>query len=254
MLERKARVSQLIAPLLTFFLLLITWEMAASTFHINKIILPAPSDIAFAFKANYVVLFKETGITLLEAVLGFLLGSFIAYLAAFAFVHSPVIQDAIFPYAVALKSTPLVAIAPLLVIWFGNGILSKVVMSALVAFFPVLVNAVKGLASIDTEILELMKSLSATRWQVFCKIRFYNSLGYLFSALKTATSLSVVGAVIGEFTGSMRGIGHLISTSSYYLETPLMFAGIMMISLGGILFFWLIGLLESKFVFWEPQL
>jgi NitT/TauT family transport system permease protein len=252
-LERKVRVGRLTTPLITFALLLIAWEIAASVFHINKVILPAPSDIALAFKANYALLFKETGITLLEALLGFLLGSFVAYLIALAFVHSRIVQDAFFPYAVAIKATPLIAIAPLLVLWFGNGMLSKVVMSALVAFFPVLVNSVKGLSSIDTEVLELMKSLSATRWQVFRKIRFYNSLGYLFSALKTATSLSVVGAVIGEFTGSTSGIGHLISTSSYYFETPLMFAGIMMISMGGILFFWLVSWLENRFVFWESQ-
>ena len=190
---------------------------------------------------------------MLEAVLGFLLGSAAAYLTAVAFVHTRLIQDAFFPYAVALKSTPLIAIAPLIVLWFGNGILSKVVMSALVAFFPVLVNTVKGLSSIDKEVLDLMKSFSASRWQVFAKIRFYNSLGYLFSALKISTSLAVVGAVIGEFTGATQGIGHLISTSSYYLETPLMFAGIVMISLGGILFFWLVGFLESKIVFWETQ-
>jgi NitT/TauT family transport system permease protein len=229
------------------------WELASAGFGFNKVILPAPSDIALAFRAHYPALLRETGVTMLEAVLGFFLGSAAAYLLAVAFVHSRLTQAAIFPYAVALKSTPLIAIAPLLVIWFGNGILSKVVMSALVAFFPVLVNSVKGLVSVDAEVLELMDSLSASRWQVLLKIRFPNSLGYLFSALKTATSLSVVGAVIGEFTGSTVGIGHLITTSSYYLETPLMFAGIMMISLGGILFFWFIGFLEQQLIFWEAH-
>ena len=250
---RKTRISKLFAPLILLVALVCLWQGASALFHFNKVIFPSPSDIAVAFKNNYPLLFKETGVTLLEAVLGFLLGSASAYLLAIAFVHSPIIQDTVFPYAIALKSTPLVAIAPLLVLWCGNGMLSKVVMSALVAFFPVLVNAVKGLATIDSEMLELMASLSASRWEVFSKIRVYNSLGYLFSALKTSTSLAVVGAVIGEFTGSTQGIGHLISTSSYYLETPLMFAGIIMISLGGILFFWIVGFLESRFIFWETQ-
>jgi NitT/TauT family transport system permease protein len=227
------------------------WQWMADTFNFNKIILPAPSDIFIAVKDNYSLLLKETCVTLFEAILGFLLGGLVAYLLAILFVHSQVIKDALFPYAIALKSTPLIAIAPLLVLWFGNGIISKVVMSALVAFFPVLVNSIRGMAVIDQEVLELMNSLSASRWQVFRKIRFYNSLGYLFSALKTSSSLALVGAVIGEFTGATRGIGHLITTSSYYLETPLMFAGIVMISIGGILFFWLLSFLESKIVFWE---
>lgn len=253
MAARKTRISQLISPLLTLVVLLGAWEIAASSFNFNKIILPAPSDIFHAFRADYKILFRETAVTMFESVLGFLLGSAVAYGLAVVFVYSRLAQDALFPYAIALKSTPLIALAPLLVIWLGNGILSKVVMSALVAFFPVLVNSVKGLTAVDAEILELMSSLSASRWQVFTKVRFYNSLGYLFSALKTATSLSVVGAVIAEFTGSMAGIGHLLVTSSYYLETPRMFAAIMMISLGGILFFWVVGVFEQRIVFWENK-
>lgn len=151
----------------------------------------------------------------------------------------------------ALKSTPLIAIAPLLVLWFGNGVLSKIVMSALVAFFPVLVNSVNGLANIDAEALDLMKSLSASKLQILIKIRVPASLPFVFASLKIASSLAVVGAVIGEFTGATQGIGHLIVTSSYYLETALMFAGVGMISLGGILFFGLVAYLERRLVFWR---
>lgn len=234
-------------------MLLGVWEIIVALLDLNKIVIPAPTDILLALKLNYILLLKETGVTMLEAVLGFLLGSSFAFLLAVIFIHSQIIKSALFPYAIAIKATPLITIAPLLVLWFGNGILSKVVMSALVAFFPVLINSVKGLSSVDQEVIQLMSSLSASRWQVLTKVRFYNSLGYLFSALKTATSLAVVGAVIGEFTGAQSGIGHLISTSSYYLDTPLVFAGIMMISLGGILFFWVIGFLEQKIVFWEAR-
>lgn len=145
----------------------------------------------------------------------------------------------------------MIAIAPLLVIWFGNGLLSKVVMAALVAFFPVLVNAVDGLVSIDKEALDLMKSLNASQIQIFRKIRFPNSLPLVFSSLKIASTLAVVGAVIGEFTGATEGIGYLINTSSYYLNTDLMFAGIILISIGGILFFGLVAYLEKKIIFWK---
>jgi NitT/TauT family transport system permease protein len=186
-----------------------------------------------------------------ESVLGFLLGSIGAYVVAVFFVYSRIIKEAVYPYAVALKSTPLIAIAPLLVLWFGNGLLSKVVMSALVAFFPVLVNSANGLTEVDPEALDLMRSLSASGWQVLTKIRIPNSLSYLMAGLKIASSLAVVGAVIGEFTGATEGIGHLINTSSYYLETPLMFAGVVMISLGGVVFFGLMAYLERKIVFWQ---
>jgi len=238
-------------PVITFIGLLCAWAAAEHVFHLNPIIMPSPGAIGKAFLANYKQLFRETGITMEESVLGFLLGSGGAYLVAVLFVFSRTFQQAVYPYAVALKSTPLIAIAPLLVLWFGNGLLSKIVMSALVAFFPVLVNSAIGLTAVDPEALDLMRSLSASRWQVLTKIRIPNSLSYLMAGLKIASSLAVVGAVIGEFTGATEGIGHLINTSSYYLETPLMFAGVAMISLGGVLFFGLMAYLERKIVFWQ---
>lgn len=250
MLTSNARIEEVVTPALTLVILLLLWEGADWVFNFDRIILPSPSEIGAAFLEHYPKLFYETGITMLEAVLGFLLGGVTAYFWAIVFVHSRPIQSALYPYAIALKSTPLIAIAPLLVLWFGNGILSKVVMAALVAFFPILVNSVNGLAAIDRETLDLMRSLSASKWQILIKIRIPHSMGYLFSSLKIASSLAVVGAVIGEFTGSTQGIGYLINTSSYYLETPLMFAAIIMISLGGIAFFGIVAYLEKKVVFW----
>jgi len=240
-----------VVPAAALVIILALWEAAVVVFDIKKIILPAPHEIALAFVRNWSAVLSETGITIFESVLGFALGSLVAFILAIMFVYSETIRLAVYPYAVALKSTPLIAIAPLLVLWFGNGILSKIVMSSLVAFFPVLVNSVAGLTSIDPEAMDLMRSLSASQWQIFWKIRFMHCLPALFSALKIASSLAVVGAVIGEFTGSIRGIGHLINTSSYYLDTDLMFAGIVMVSLGGILFFGLVSWIERRLVFWQ---
>jgi len=251
MLARKAQLRAVLAPALTLVGILCLWEFADRVFEFNRIIMPSPAEIAGAFAKDYPKLFAETGVTMVESVCGFILGSVVAYVLGVIFVHFRILQQALYPYAVALKSTPLIAIAPVLVLWFGNGLLSKIVMSALVAFFPVLVNAVSGLTAVDAEALDLMKSLSASRWQILLKIRIPNSLGYLFAGLKIASSLAVVGAVIGEFTGSIRGVGHLINTSSYYLETPLMFAAIVMIALAGIGFFGLIAILERVIVFWQ---
>jgi len=251
MFKKRTRNSIILAPILLFIIVIITWEIADIVFNFNTVILPSPSEIYVAFIENYAILFKETSITMMESILGFLLGSITAYLLAILFTFSNLARDALYPYAIALKSTPLIAIAPLLVLWFGNGMFSKVIMSALVAFFPVLVNSVNGLNAVPKELLDLMKSLSASSWKILIKVRIPYSLGYLFSSLKIASSLAVVGAVIGEFIGSTEGIGYLINTSSYYLETPLMFAGIIMISGGGILFFAVISYLEQKIVFWK---
>nr|VFK14399.1 MAG: NitT/TauT family transport system permease protein [Candidatus Kentron sp. LPFa] len=251
MFAPKVGIRIILIPVLTFFGLIILWEGMDAVFGIKKIIAPAPHEIALAFVAEWRILFKATGITMLESVLGFSLGSLIAFILAVFFVYSNTLRIALYPYAVALKSTPLIAIAPLLILWFGNGILSKVVMAALVAFFPVLVNAVDGLTSIEKDALNLMRSLSASQWQIFWKIRFPHSLPFIFSSLKIASSLAVVGAVIGEFTGSTSGIGHLINTSSYYLDTDVMFAAICMISLGGIIFFGIVAFAEKKIVFWR---
>ena len=251
MSSRTLGIRSVLVPAATLVVIVAGWEIAAIVFEFNPIILPSPSEIVAAFFENYAQLFRETGITMLEAALGFLLGSVIAYVTAIVFVHARLVQEALYPYAIALKSTPLIAIAPLLVLWFGNGIWSKVVMSALVAFFPVLVNSVNGLATVYRELQDLMKSLSASKWQILTKIRIPNSLGYLFASLKISSSLAVVGAVIGEFTGATEGIGYLINTSSYYLEIPLMFAAIIMISVGGILFFGLVAFLERRIVFWQ---
>ena len=251
MLKRNARIKKLLPPLVLLLLFIGVWEVSVQYFEINKIILPAPSLIVDAFLSDYKLLFKQTAITMFEAISGFVLGVSIAYMLAIVFSASKLIENAVYPYAVALKSTPIIAIAPIIVLWAGNGIESKIIMSALVAFFPVLVNSVTGLTSVPKELNDLMKSYSASFFETLVKVRIPYSLKYLFPSLKIASSLAVVGAVIGEFVGSTMGIGNLINTSSYYLDTPLMFAAVLMISAGGILFFSFITYLEKKVIFWE---
>jgi NitT/TauT family transport system permease protein len=249
-----ADATAIVAPAVAALFCLAGWELVVRLLHVNPIILPAPSGIVRALVNDFANLAIQTAITMIEAVVGFLLGAGIAVVLAVIFVHSRLLQAALYPFAVALKSTPLIAIAPVLVLWFGNGLLSKIVMAATVAFFPVLVNAVKGLMSIDAEAADLMRSLSASPMQVLWKIRLPASLGYLFASLKIASTLAVVGAVIGEFTGATAGIGNVIKTSSYYLDAPLMFAAIAMIACGGIVFFAGVAWLERRIVFWQSPM
>ncbi len=242
---------EFILPALTLVGILAVWQISCIVFGIKEILLPSPLSIMRAILDNLSVLMTNLGVTAIEAVLGFILGASSGFLIALLFMHSKNSKRAFYPYMIALKATPLYALAPIFVIWFGNGMASKIVMAGLVAFFPVLVSAVKGLSSSEQEGIDLFKSLGASKWQTFTKLKFPNSLRYVFPALKVATTMSVVGAVIAEFTGSSQGIGHLIVNSSYYLETSTMFAGIILISIFGVAFFYSIDYLEKRVVFWE---
>jgi NitT/TauT family transport system permease protein len=237
-----------------FAIFVAAWWGIAVGLKINPIILPTPRAVLGAFAQNWSRLVIETAITMAEAVLGFVLGGVAAYLVAVAFIRWHVVHEAMYPYAIALKSTPLIALAPLLTMWLGDGVAAKVVMAAIVAYFPVLVGAVQGLANVDQELSDLMRSYSASWWQVLVKVRVPRSMNPVFAALKTASSLAVVGAVIGEFTGSTRGVGHLINIASAYFETPLMFAAVITLSLAGVAFFGLVSLAQRKVLDWEVQL
>jgi NitT/TauT family transport system permease protein len=239
---------------IAFIVVLAAWSLTVRCFRINPVILPPPIAVLQAFVTNWRSIATNTGITMAESILGFTLGSITAYFVAIAFVRWHTVRDGFYPYAIALKSTPLIAIAPLLTMWFGDGMLAKVVMAALVAYFPVLVGAVQGLTSLDPELLDLMRSYSASWWQVLVKLRVPRSMSHVFAALKTASSLAVVGALIGEFTGATRGIGSVINMASYYLQTATVFAGVLAISLAGIAFFGVVSLVQQKVLTWEPPL
>jgi NitT/TauT family transport system permease protein len=238
-------------PLAFTAVVALAWEAMARTRLVNPIVLPAPSAVVSAGIANAPRLLENTAITMLEALLGFALATFGALALAIAFLYSRPVRETLYPYAIVLKSTPIIALAPFIVLWAGNGMLSKVVMAAMVAFFPVLVNAVQGLAALDDEILDLARSVDASRWTVLWRLRAPASLPAVFSGLRVASTLAVVGAVIGEFTGAKRGVGHLITVSSYYLDTPLMFAAITCTALAGLAFFGLVALAERRVVFWR---
>lgn len=241
-------------PILFFVGILLVWEILVLLFNIPEYLLPRPTSIISEIITNFSSLLSHTGITMFEAIAGYIIANLIGFCIAVIFAHSKTIEKGFYPYAIALKTTPIIAMAPLLVLWFGTGLFSKIVTAALVCFFPILVNTVKGLGSVDSDALDLFKSYSASKWQIFTKLRLPNSLPYIFSALKISTGLAVVGAVVGEFVGASKGIGYVILVSSYHLETTTMFAAIIMSALAGVLFFWLISILEKKFIFWEENL
>lgn len=240
-------------PILLFLVIVSIWEGVVLAFKIPNYLLPPPHEIALDIYTNCTALLVNTAITMLESFLGFLLAGIFGVLIAISFAHSRIVERSVYPYMIALKAIPIVAIAPLLIVWFGNGLAGKVIMAALVCFFPIIVNATIGLRSVEPEALDLMHSLSASQWQILLKVRFPSALPYIFSALKISSTLSVIGAIVAELAGSDRGIGYMILVSSYRLETTTMFSAIFAVSLGGIIFFGVIALLEKCFLSWHQS-
>lgn len=244
------RIINWLSPLGFFALIVATWEFLVRAFSIPQYLLPAPSAIAVDFVSSVNSLLFHAGGTLWEAFLGFLLANALGILVAIAFAHSKTLEKGLYPFAIALKTTPIIAMAPLLILWFGNGIASKVAAAALIAFFPAIVNTTRGLKNVDSEALDLFRSLSANKWQIFSKLRFPTALPYIFSALKISTSLAVVGAIVGEFVGANKGVGFVILVSSYHLEIVKMFSAVIAAALTGIIFFWIVSFIEKRIVFW----
>ncbi|MDP2925461.1 MAG: ABC transporter permease [Nanoarchaeota archaeon] len=231
--------------------ILIVWEVIIFLLHIPEYLLPRPVQIISEITVNFNSLLGHLGITMLEAVFGYIIANIIGFVVAVIFAHSKMVERGFYPYAIALQTTPIVAMAPLLVLWFGSGLASKIAVTAIICFFPILVNTIKGLKFVDENTIDLFKSYSANKWQIFVKLRLPNSMPYIFSALKISTSLALVGAIVGEFVGASKGIGYLILTSSYHLETAIMFAAIIISAIAGVLFFKVISFIEKKVIFWQ---
>jgi NitT/TauT family transport system permease protein len=252
MKHRNWAKSEVWAPIVAFGVFLLGWEMVILISGISPLILPSPGAVGQVLISRSVYLLGQSGVTAFEAILGLGLGSLTGLGLAILFSFSQVAQQALYPYAIAMKAIPLVALAPIIVTWFGSGLLSKALLAAIIAFFPVLVNAIEGLRSVDSEALELFQSWSASPWQVFVKLRVLSALPAIFAGLKVASSFAIVGAVVAEFVGAEQGIGHVIKSSSYYLETDLTFAAILFSALTGLALFTLVSTVEKKVVFWYP--
>ena len=246
--EGRPMMSRALAPIAFGLLLLVAWQAFVVVAQIPEYLLPSPTAILATVDRSLAVQF---GVTFIEALAGFLIASVLAFAIATLFVRFHTLEDGLFPIAIAVKTTPIVAIAPLLVIWLGTGWWSKIVAAILICFFPVLVNTVKGLKAADLEYRELFETLGASRAQEFRKLRVPYCLPYLFSALKISSSLAVVGAIVGEFVGATQGLGYLIIISSAHLETATLFSAIFAAALAGITMFYAISWTERRLIFWS---
>jgi NitT/TauT family transport system permease protein len=237
----------------TLVVLVILWEIACRVFKVPSYLLPSPAAIASSLYEKRALYLGHTWVTLYETLAGFALAVVVGVVAAALIVVIPSVRDVIMPLLLIAQLVPKVAVAPILLIWFGYGLLPKVIIAFLVAFFPIVVNVGSGLAAVERELLDLGRSLEATRWQIFWKFRMPTALPELFSGMKIAITLAVIGAVIGEFVGGNRGLGYLILVANQDLDTPLAFAALLVLSLAGILLYAAIELAERLLIPWSAS-
>jgi NitT/TauT family transport system permease protein len=197
------------------------------------------------------ILWKHAQVTLIEIGLGLLIGLSLALLLGYLLGKSQTLDRLLSPYIVASQTIPIVAVAPLLVIWFGSGILSKVLICALIVFFPTLVSTMVGIRGVDPDLCDLMRSLRANRWQIFTKLELPAALPVLFGGLKLSVILSVVGAVVGEFVGADVGLGFLINLGRGILDTPMIFVAVLALVIIAQTLYLIVSLLESYFLRWR---
>ena len=215
----------LLPSLLIVVAIIGAWEVCVRLFEVQKWLLPAPSDIAVTLYADAGLLRRHTMATLLEIVVGFGLSLACGVALAATIGLSRSLERAIYPFVIASQTVPIIVIAPMLLIWIGYGFAPKVIVVALISFFPIVVNMVDGLKSVDRDMVNLMRTLGASRWQIFFKVQVPTSLPYLFSGMRVAIAVSVIGAVIGEWVGSSEGLGYLMLRSKPQFLTERVFAG-----------------------------
>jgi len=235
-----------------FFATIGVWDGAVRVFEVPTYILPTPdetlSSIINDLKSKMV--WRQSWVTAYESLWGFIIGCATGFILGILIAESRTIEAMIYPYIVAFQTLPKVAVAPLIVIWFGFGITSKVLIAATVVFFPLLVNVVVGLKSADQETLDLMKALSSSRWQVFKMVKLPNALPIIFAGLEVAIIFCVIGAVVGEFVGSKEGLGHLIIIRNFNMDVAGVFSCLILLGVMGFILQQIVRQAYHKLVHW----
>ena len=260
---RARRANPLASTRVQSVLLLITllgsWEAAVRLFKVSKHLVPPVSDIGVALWRGLATapmakdgFWYHGGVTLAEILLGFFIGSGVGLAIGIVVSQMPKLEALLEPYVAALQSVPKVAVAPIIVVWLGFGIGSKVVIICLLTFFPVLVTSIAGFKAVDPDRIDLLRSLSATPWQIFRKAKFPSALPYVFAGLNMAAAFSVVGAVVGEFVGAQAGLGVLILQMEAQADTGGSFAVLVVLSVIGIVLTTLLRRVQQRVLHWMP--
>ena len=255
----RTRPELILAPVL-LVVILVLWEWGVPYFEIPNYVLPTPSAIATALwrgldaapfdRGGY---WLHTGVTVTEVLLGFFIGSGVGLLLGIVISQFRILEATLRIYLVAIQSLPKIALAPIIVLWFGFGLTSKVVITCLLTFFPLLVNSMAGFKAVDTDRLELMRALGANPWQIFWKVRLPSAMPYIFAGLDMAAVFAVVGAVVGEFVGAQSGLGTLILSMNAQMDISGTFSVFIILALVGLIIHKALRMVERRVLFWSGE-
>jgi len=240
---------------LLFVATIAAWEAVVRAFQIPVFILPAPTQVGMALYRGVAsgVYLDHLKYTLLETLLGFIVGSALGFFLGTAVAMNRYVEFFFYPYIIMFQSLPKVALAPLIVVWFGLGLTSKVINAALVAFFPLLVNTMVGLKSADEDRVSLMRSLAASDQQIFWMLRLPNALPFVMAGLDVAMIFALIGAIVAEFVGAQRGLGMLIQSMNFNMDVSGQFSILLILSLVGLILNRIIMLIRRRVMFWDPS-
>ena len=232
---------------------LMLWTLIARLSGLPRFIFPSPGDVWESFSESLLngTLLYHTAVTLSEVLLGMITGVCFATITGYALAKSRTLEKILAPYLVASQAIPIVAIAPLLVIWLGDGILSKVVICALIVFFPVLVNTIVGIRAVPTALYDLMYTIRASRWQILLKLEVPAALPILFGGLRVGATLSVIGAIVGELVDAEEGLGYLLQLGDFQYDTSMVYVAVFMLIFLALTIYGAVTLLERKFLHWQ---
>lgn len=242
------------STMLVVAVLFALWQAAVTLFAIPEFVLPSPiSALAHLFVRQPDAFYNwklHIGTTVWEVLASFAVTAFAGVALAAVISWSRWLRDLIMPFFLFVNSLPIVAVAPIILLWFGYGLATNILIAFLVSFSPVVINSTTGLSDVDEDLIDLVRSLHASKWQIFVKIRLPNSLPYIFSGLKICATMVVVGAIVGEFVASDRGLGYIIINSQFTMDTPPIFAALIVVSVLGIALFAAVGLIERVAMPW----
>jgi NitT/TauT family transport system permease protein len=249
----RATADELWRPVVLLLALLAAWWVVTAAELVESYLVPSPGATLSAMTDNAGYLWDNTLVTVYETLAGFVLAAVIGIGAAVVMVYSRTVERSLYPLLLFAQVIPKIAVAPLFVVWLGFGPSPKILVAVLMAFFPVVISAVAGLRSVDPEMLELVSTMGSTPMQTFRKIRFPAALPHIFSGLKVAVTLAVTGAVVGEFVGSNEGLGYVILQANGNVDTPMLFAGLIIMSVLGVMLFAVTEVAERLLLPWHAS-
>ena len=248
------RFLSLLYPLISLALLILVWWAAVKVFAIPDYVLPPPSAVYEALVSGFAngSLWPHIGATLGEMLSGYLIGCLLAIALGALLAESATFERFVYPLLIGLQATPKVALGPIILVWFGFGLASKIVLVALVCFFPLFVNTVNGIRRTDPELLDACRAFSASRLYLLVHVKLPSAMGEIFAGLQIGVSLALIGAVVGEFLSAQRGLGYMIASSSVSMSLSMMFSGVVLLALIGLCGAQSVRWLQRRVIFWEP--